>query len=196
MNSSWDEFSAAFKKGEMVMVFDEHREVEGDFFLLADFVTPEKINFLLSQAKGMICVACDSITLDRLSIPLMVPDNNNPHGTNFCVSVDAKKNITTGVSAFDRAQTIRLLADKKTTNDDFVIPGHTFPLRAVDDFSTRFGHTECAVGLAKKLNENPVVVICEILNEVGEKATQSELQKMALEMKIESINLAELRKLV
>ena len=93
----------------------------------------------------------------------MVPDNNNPHGTNFCVSVDAKNNITTGVSAFDRAETIKLLADKNTKSNDFVIPGHTFPLRAVDDFSTRFGHTECAVGLAKKLKLNPVVVICEIL---------------------------------
>ncbi|MCF7830996.1 3,4-dihydroxy-2-butanone-4-phosphate synthase [Candidatus Gracilibacteria bacterium] len=180
-----------FAKGEFIMVLDEHREKEGDFFLLAEHVTPEKINFLLSQARGMICVACDKSIIDKFKLPLMVEENSDKFGTNFCVSVDAKNEITTGVSAFDRAKTISILADPKATILDLVKPGHTFPLLAKD--KNRFGHTEAATFLAKKLNRIPVVVICEILNSSGEKASTTELFSLSKEKNCPITNLESIK---
>ncbi len=177
--SSLQKITSELKKGNFIIVFDEHRECEADLFLLAEHVTPEKINFLQKNARGMICVACDPHILDRLKVPLMVETNNNPHGTNFCVSVDAAEDITTGVSAPDRAKTIQLLADPTSKNDDFVIPGHTFPLRAEKNYIKRFGHTEAAVLLAEKCEKTTAVVICEILNEAGEKACKEEISEFA-----------------
>ncbi len=169
---------SSFSAGNFIIVLDEHREEEADFFLLAEHVTPEKINFLLKNARGMICVACDKATIQRLKLPLMVRKNGSVHGTNFCVSVDATKGISTGISAPDRARTISLLASKKSKTSDFVMPGHTFPLVAQDE-KKRFGHTESAVKLARKVGKNPVVVICEILNEKGERASRKELELLA-----------------
>lgn len=194
MNFNYDDFSQildSFSKGEFIIVFDEHREVEGDFFVLAENITPQKINFLLEYGRGMICTACDGNLLDRLELPLMVEDNKNPHGTNFCISVDAKEGVTTGVSAFDRAKTISVLADPRSTKSDLVIPGHSFPLRAEQDTEKRFGHTEAAVLLAKKCDKIPAIVICEIINKEGHKATVEEVKDLAKEfdMPMTSLNI-------
>jgi len=184
----------AFAAGEFVLVYDENRECEGDFFVLAEHITPEKVHFLQLVARGMICIACSPEILQKLEIPLMVEANENPHGTNFCVSLDAKSGVTTGVSASDRARAIKILADPQSTRKDFVIPGHTFPLRAETDYTKRFGHTEAALKLAKKTENYPVIVICEILNEVGEKANQEELQKMSKDFEIPMVTLEQLKK--
>lgn len=168
------EFLEHFKEGHFVMVYDHEREDEGDLFLLADFVTPEKINFLLKECRGMICVASDKALLDQLEINLITENNTNPHGTNFCVPVDLAQDITTGVSAFDRAKTIKAIVTPATQPDDFVRPGHTFPLQAQNPLQ-RFGHTEAAVELAKKVQALPTVVICEMLNDEGGKATRAQV---------------------
>lgn len=168
----------SFAAGNFIIVMDEYREKEADFFLLAEYATPEKINFLLKKAKGLLCVSCAPEILDRLNIPLMVEKPADEFSTNFCVSVDAKEEITTGVSAPDRCKTIQLLANSKSTPEEFVIPGHSFPLRARDP-KDRWGHTECSIELAKKCGKAPAVVICEILNEAGEKATYEEVKKIA-----------------
>lgn len=193
MYASFKEILSQFSAGEFVMVLDEHRECEADFFILAEHITPEKINFLLHNARGMICVACDESIPQKLNIPLMVEKNGSAHGTNFCVSVDAAKDITTGISAFDRARTIGLLADPKTRPEDFVLPGHTFPLIA-KDIKKRFGHTEAAVELALASQKYPVVVICEILNERGEKANKEELLLLAKKLNCPLTTLEELQK--
>jgi len=182
----------AFSAGEFILVYDEHRECEGDFFVLAQHITPEKVHFLQLVARGMICVACSPEILDRLQIPLMVEQNENPHGTNFCLSLDAKSGVTTGVSAPDRSEAIKILASPTSTRDDCVIPGHTFPLRAQDP-ATRFGHTEAAVLLAQQTKSYPVVVICEILNEEGEKASWEELQKLSEEFNIPMVTLEHIK---
>ncbi len=182
----------SFSAGNFIIVMDEHREKEADFFLLAEHATPEKINFLLNNAKGLLCTACAPEILDRLKIPLMVECPADEFGTNFCVSVDAKENTTTGVSASDRYETIRLLAHPESSLEDFVIPGHSFPLRARHP-KDRWGHTECAVELAKKCGKIPVVAICEILNKDGEKASYREVKAMAEKHGIRITSLEEVK---
>ncbi|MCF7918273.1 3,4-dihydroxy-2-butanone-4-phosphate synthase [Candidatus Gracilibacteria bacterium] len=182
-------------KGNFIIVFDEYRECEGDFFLLAEHVTPEKINFLLTQAKGMICVACDEAIIQRIQLPQMTQKNKNAHHTNFCLSVDACHGISTGISAKDRSTTIKLLAIPTSTSSDFVSPGHTFPLLAKNK-KDRFGHTEAAVELAKHITENQAVVICEILDETGEKMDQKSLQKMSEKFQIPILSLELIRTFV
>lgn len=187
-----NDFLESFGKGNFVMVYDHEREDEGDLFLLADFVTPEKINFLLHQARGMICVASDKALLDRLEIGLITENNTNPHGTNFCIPVDLLEGVTTGVSAFDRAKTIIKLVDPATQSTDFVRPGHTFPLQAQDPLQ-RFGHTEAAVELAKKIGAKPAVVICEMLNDEGGKATRAQVDTFCAEHDILTTSLSEVK---
>lgn len=184
-----------FSDHKFIIVFDENREIEGDFFILAENITPEKINFLFEHSRGMICVACEASILERFKLPLMVKNNQNPHGTNFCVSVDAKEDITTGVSAPDRAKTISILADPEAKNEDLVIPGHTFPLKALNK-NQRFGHTEAAVLLAQKCKKHPVVVICEIMNKQGEKANLQEIKKLSQQFDIPMTSLEILKKFV
>ena len=170
-----------FSSGDPIIVFDEDREEEGDFFVLAEHITPEKINFLLKHARGQICVACDDNILENLNIPLLCEDNENPHGTNFTMTVDAAYGITTGVSAFDRAKTIQILANPASKSSDLVRPGHTFPLLAQNP-KKRFGHTEASVELSKKCGKLPAVVICEILDEEGHKANLEYLKKFNIPM--------------
>ena len=199
MWNSVNEILKTFAAGEFVIIFDEHRECEGDFFVLAQTITPQKINFLLKKARGQICVACAPEILDTLKIPLLTQKNENPHGTNFTMPVDATNGISTGVSAFDRAKTIQVLASPDSKSTDLVRPGHTFPLRS-QNISDRFGHTEAAVELVKTINTKlnlkliPSVVICEILDEDGGKASLEFLQKIFL--KIPMISLEEVRKAV
>lgn len=168
--SAFDDFA----RGGWVLIHDHEREREADLCCLAEFITPEKINFLLHKARGLICVACDPGLLDRLKIPLMCANNQNPHGTNFCVSVDLATGVTTGVSAFDRASVIKHMANPLAQATDFVQPGHTFPLKALHP-DERFGHTEATVSLAHIVGKTPAVVICEVLNETGHKASFTEV---------------------
>lgn len=182
-----------FKKGEFIIIYDEDREVEGDFFVLAENITPQKVNFMFEKAKGMICTACAPEVLNTCDIPLLPINNENPHGTNFCIPVDATENITTGVSAFDRAETIRLLGSPMTKPADFVRPGHCFPLLARDP-QKRFGHTEASVEMAKNVGKYPAVAICEILNKDGEKATLEELKNLSSEYNIPMTSLNSIQK--
>lgn len=190
-----DVVCADFAAGKPIVVHDAHREEEGDIFFLAEAVTPKLINMLFTEAKGMICVACSKDICSQCGLTKMVENNSNPHGTNFCVLIDAKEAITTGVSAPDRAKTISLLAQKSTTAGDFVIPGHTAPLMAMDP-NTRFGHTEAAVELAKYVQKTPAVVICEILNKDGEKATWAEQKALAKRKGYSITTLSSLRNLL
>lgn len=171
------ELLARFEKGEMVIVLDEHREVEGDFLVRGDRVTPEQLNVILNRARGLLCVACAPEVLDRLRVPMMCQELEDQHQTAFCVGVDEKFCLT-GVSVDERARTVRVIASPTSSPDDFVRPGHVFPLRARDP-RERWGHTECAVELAKKCGAAPIVTICEILNDAGGRASRNELIELS-----------------
>jgi len=181
-----------FSRGEFVIIWDEEREVEGDFFLLAKYASPEKVNFLLKRAGGLLCVSLEKETTERLRLPLMVSENEEQFSTNFTVTVNAKDENSSGISAVDRANTIRLLGKNTSTADQFVRPGHIFPLQAQSP-DVRWGHTEAAVELAKKCDEYPAVLICEILNEKGECASKNELLVLAKEVGCAVGTLKELR---
>jgi len=159
----------AVKRGEMVVVVDdENRENEGDFIMPADMVTPEIMATMVRYTSGVVCVAMEGSRMDELKLPAMVSNNEDPKGTAFGVSVDAsrKHGITTGISAADRAKTIKLLADPKSTAEDFSRPGHIFPLRSRDGGTLkRDGHTEASVDLARLAGLNPCGVLCEIVSE-------------------------------
>jgi 3,4-dihydroxy 2-butanone 4-phosphate synthase/GTP cyclohydrolase II len=162
---------ADIRAGKMVIVLDdEDRENEGDLVMAAEKVTPEAVNFMRKEAGGLICVPLTAKRLDELAIPAMVADNVNttPHGTAFSVSVEARGRVTTGISAQDRAATILALVDPTCGPDDFLRPGHTFPLRARDGgVLVRTGQTEAAVDLARLAGLTPAGVICEIMDDDG-----------------------------
>lgn len=178
----------AFKKGELIIVVCEDREQEGDFFVLAENVTAQQVNFMLTYGKGLLCTSCGAQILDRLQIPLMLDKPGDVYGTNFTISVDAAEGISTGVSATDRALTMRLLANSDSLSNNIVQPGHTHPLRARDP-KVRWGHTECSVEMAKKVGKTPVVGIIEILNDDGEKASGAELFDLAARFDLPITNL-------
>lgn len=167
----------AIAAGEMVVVTDdEDRENEGDLVMAASKATPEAINTMIREARGLICVPTVEHHLKRLGINPMVANNREGHGTDFTVSVDAADGITTGISAADRCHTIRILADPSTTADLLVQPGHIFPLRArPGGVLQRAGHTEAAVDLTTMAGHSPTAVICEILNEDGTMARLPQL---------------------
>jgi 3,4-dihydroxy 2-butanone 4-phosphate synthase/GTP cyclohydrolase II len=188
-----EEFYSRFSKGEIVIIFDEKRENEADFFCLGEFITPEKVNFFLTEGKGMITVPCTPEILENLNIPKITDINECPHVTNYALPIDAKKNVTTGVGADDRSVLIKLLANKHATPEDFIRPGHTTPLIAQDP-NTRFGHTECAVEMAKKVNKYPVIAICEILNKNGITALVEEVFEIAKKYNLAIIDLETIKK--
>jgi 3,4-dihydroxy 2-butanone 4-phosphate synthase / GTP cyclohydrolase II len=173
----------AFRRGEFVIIVDdEDRENEGDLCIAAQNATPEAINFMAKEARGLICTPMAAEWTDRLGLPMMVDpvDNGATFGTNFTVSVEARQGTTTGISAFDRSRTIRLLADAAATLDDFVMPGHTFPLRAhPDGVLGRIGQTEASVDLARLAGCTPVAVVCEIMSDDGTMARMPELEEFA-----------------
>jgi len=185
---------AEFKKGNFVIVVDdEHRENEGDLVVAAQDISAHKINFLLTQARGMICVPMTKKRLKELDIPLMVKKNEEGKKTMFSITVDAKEGITTGISAADRALTIALLANSKAKASDFVRPGHIFPLQAADrGLQQRHGHTEASLELCKRAQKEPVAVICEILNEDGTMARMPQLRQFAKTHKLEIVTIQEL----
>lgn len=168
------------RQGRMlVVVDDENRENEGDLVMAAEKVTPEAVNFMARWGRGLICVPMEGQRLDQLQIPQMVAQPGDHMGTAFTVSVDYK-GVTTGISAFDRAMTIRALIDPQTRPEDLVRPGHIFPLRAKEGgVLRRPGHTEAAIDLTKLAGLYPAAVICEIMNDDGTMARLPDLVKFA-----------------
>ncbi|TNM63812.1 3,4-dihydroxy-2-butanone-4-phosphate synthase [Aliirhizobium smilacinae] len=171
----------AFSRGEMVVVVDDQdRENEGDLIFAAEDATKEKIAFMMNKARGLICIAMDQDRLDELDIPLMVPNNTESMKTAFTVSVDYIPGTTTGISAADRAATVKALVDPAARPNDFARPGHIFPLRAnPDGVLGRTGHTEAAVDLCRLAGKRLSGVICEISNEDGTMARLPQLEVFA-----------------
>ena len=182
------------RKGRFVIVVDdEDRENEGDLVMAAEMATPEAVNFMAREARGLICVPLTGKRLDDLHLPLMVADNTAPHGTAFTVSVEARGRVTTGISAADRAATIRALVEPATQPDDLLRPGHTFPLRAREGgVLRRAGQTEAAVDLARLAGFQPAGVICEIMNEDGTMARMPQLETFAAKHGLLILSVAQL----
>ena len=172
---------AAIRNGQIIVVVDDQdRENEGDLTMAASKVTPEAINFMVKHGRGLVCLAMTPDRLDHLEIPLEVSDNSSPRETAMCVSIDAKSGTSTGVSASDRAKTIRVAIDPKAEPRHLTRPGHVFPLRArPGGVMVRAGHTEAAVDLARIAGLFEAGVICEVMNEDGSMARVPELTKFA-----------------
>jgi len=179
--SSIDEAIEDIKNGKMVIVVDdEARENEGDLIMAAEKVTPQAINFMAMHARGLICVALEDNRLDELKLQPMVQENTAKMGTPFAISVDAVHGTTTGISAYDRAVTIKALVDPETKPEDLARPGHVFPLRAAKGgVLRRAGHTEAAVDLARLAGLTPAGVLCEIMADDGSMARVPQLVKFA-----------------
>jgi 3,4-dihydroxy 2-butanone 4-phosphate synthase / GTP cyclohydrolase II len=184
----------AIAQGRMIIVVDdENRENEGDLLMAADLITPEHVNFMITQGKGLLCAPLSVEYAQRLSIPLMTLDNNERHGTKFTISVDVVKGTTTGISASERAKTLKALADPASKAEDFMRPGHIFPLIAEKGgVLKRAGHTEAAVDLASMAGLNPVGAICEIIREDGEMARLDDLIDFARKYDLKIITIEEL----
>ena len=185
---------AAIERGEMViLVDDEGRENEGDLVLAAERVTPEAINFMAAHARGLICLAMTGERLDELGVPMMITNNSSPFSTAFTVSIEAAEGVTTGISAADRAHTVKVAVDERTTARDLVMPGHIFPLRARDGgVLVRTGQTEGSVDLARLAGLRPAAVICEIMNPDGTMARMPELEAFAREHGVLIVTVADL----
>lgn len=172
---------AAIGRGEMVIVVDDQdRENEGDIIVASDAISKESIAFMMNHARGLVCIAMEGERLDELELPLMVPRNTESHKTAFTVSVDYLPETTTGISAADRAATVRALMNPQARPDDFARPGHIFPLRAhPQGVLGRPGHTEAAVDLARLAGKTPSGVICEVANDDGSMARLPDLEIFA-----------------
>ena len=182
------------RQGKIVIVVDdEERENEGDFVLAAEKVTPESINFFAKHARGIICTALLPERADELELDMMVGENTSLHQTAFTVSVDVLKGSTTGVSASDRAATVRALVDPTTRPSDLGRPGHIFPLRAMKEgVLRRSGHTEAGIDLARLASLYPAAVLCEIMNDDGTMARVPQLMKIAKEFGLHIVTIREL----
>jgi 3,4-dihydroxy 2-butanone 4-phosphate synthase/GTP cyclohydrolase II len=189
-----EEAVEAVGRGEFVVVVDDFdRENEGDLIMAAEKVTPEAIAFMVRHTSGVICAPVVGERLDELRLPLMVADNTESQRTAFTVSIDSKHGTTTGISAADRALTIRALIDPKTRADDLNRPGHIFPLRYRDGgVLKRAGHTEAAVDLSRMAGLYPAGVLCELQNEDGTMARLPDLEKFAAEHDLLLISIADL----
>lgn len=176
-----DEAIEEIKNGKIIIVVDdEDRENEGDFVCAAEFVTPEIINFMITKGRGLVCVSLTGKRLAELDLPLMVDENSALHGTQFTVTVDAVEGTTTGISAADRAVTIKKMIDPNSRRNDFAVPGHIFPLRAMDEgVLRRAGHTEAVVDLCALAGLTHAGVLCEILQDNGEMARVPQLIELA-----------------
>jgi len=183
-------------KGRMVVVIDdEGRENEGDLLMAAEFATPDAINFMAKHGRGLVCVPMEAKRLDELEIYPMVETNQTRFHTGWTVSVDAKEGITTGISAYDRALTIKLMIDSKTKPQDIVRPGHIFPLRAAEGgVLVRTGHTEAACDLARLAGRKTAGVICEIMNEDGTMSRTPQLIEFAKKHDLKICTIADLIK--
>lgn len=184
----------AIAAGELIVVVDDEcRENEGDLIMAADKATPETINMMIREGRGLICVPMNGFQLERLGIHPMVQENRESHRTDFGVSVDATEGISTGISAHDRCRTVRLLSNPDTQSHELVRPGHVFPLRArPGGVLQRAGHTEAAVDLAVLAGLNPCGVLCEILSEDGTMARLPELMEFKKKFGFKLISIADL----
>ncbi|MBS3905617.1 MAG: bifunctional 3,4-dihydroxy-2-butanone-4-phosphate synthase/GTP cyclohydrolase II [Syntrophaceae bacterium] len=184
------------RQGKMViLVDDEDRENEGDLTMAAEKVTPEAINFMAKYGRGLICLSLLEERLNELRLPMMVSDNTSRFQTAFTVSVDARKGVTTGISAADRANTILAAINDSTTPEDLVSPGHVFPLRArTGGVLVRTGQTEGSVDLARLAGLKPAGVICEIMNEDGTMSRMPDLQIFAERHGLKIVTIADLIK--
>ncbi len=180
--------------GEMlILVDDETRENEGDLVIAAEHISPEAINFMITHCRGLVCTPITEDRARSLGLEPMCPKNTALHGTTFTVSVDARDGITSGISAFDRAHTIRLLIDDATRPSDLALPGHVFPLIARDGgVLRRAGHTEATIDLARLAGLKPAAVLCEILNDDGTMARLPQLEPFAEKHGLSMVNIADL----
>jgi len=176
-----EEIIEEIRAGRMVVLVDEEdRENEGDLLFAAEFVTPEKINFMAKHGRGLICLTLTEAHCKQIDLPLMVRENGLPLATNFTLSIEAASGVTTGISAADRARTVQVAADKNAKPSDIVQPGHIFPLRALNGgVLVRAGHTEAGCDLAQLAGLTPAAVICEILKDDGEMARLPDLIEYA-----------------
>lgn len=190
-----EEAISEFKKGNMViMIDDEDRENEGDLVYAANFSSPQKVNFMATHAKGLICVALSSNIARRLELDPMVLQNSSQYETAFTVSVDAK-NAATGISAYERDMTIQLLASSTSRPNDLARPGHIFPLIAKDGgVLVRIGHTEGSVDLCRLSGVSPCAVICEIMREDGQMARRKDLEGFAKTHQLKTVYISDLVK--
>ena len=180
-----------FSKGKMIIVVDDfHRENEGDLVMAADFIKAEDINFMAKYGRGLICAPITKVVADRLELPLMPSRNNDGHDTAFTLSIDARIGIHTGISAHDRALTVKKLNDPGSTAQDFITPGHLFPLMAkTGGLKTRRGHTEAAIDLCLMAKLSPCAVICEIINDDGTMSRGNDLIQFAATHGLELISI-------
>jgi 3,4-dihydroxy 2-butanone 4-phosphate synthase/GTP cyclohydrolase II len=193
--ASIDEALAELRSGRMIVIVDDDdRENEGDVMIAAEMVTPEAINFMATHARGLICLAITGERADALDLHQMVPRNTSCCGTAFTVSIDARgRGVTTGISAWDRAQTILTAIDPDTCPEDLARPGHVFPLRARNDgVLERRGQTEAAVDLARLAGMNPSGVICEIVSEDGTMARLPDLIRFCVKHDFKLVSVADL----
>ena len=183
-----------YAAGKMVIIVDdEDRENEGDLACAAQFVTPQAINFMAKEGRGLICLAITGERLDELEIPMMVGSNSSKFGTNFTVSIEAAHGVTTGISAHDRAHTIQTVLNPASKPEDIARPGHVFPLRAAEGgVLRRVGQTEASVDLAKLSSLYPAGVICEIMNDDGTMARMPQLEIFAAKHDLKIISVEQL----
>ena len=186
----------AVKTGKLIIIIDdEDRENEGDLMVAAEKVTPEIINFMTKHGRGLICLPLTMKRLKELEIPLMVTDNTAPYGTAFTISIDAKKGVTTGISAYDRAKTVLTAIDPETRPEELTRPGHIFPLRAKEGgVLERAGQTEAALDITRLAGLKTAGVICEIMNEDGTMARMPQLREFSLIHNIPILTIADLIK--
>jgi 3,4-dihydroxy 2-butanone 4-phosphate synthase / GTP cyclohydrolase II len=194
MSPSLREAVAALRAGRMViMVDDEDRENEGDLVLAAEHATPEAINFLVTHARGLVCLSLEAEQLDRLCLPMMVRNNTAPRGTAFTVSIEARRGVETGISAHDRAHTIQVASADDAKPEDLVMPGHIFPLRAAPGgVLARAGHTEGSIDILRLAGLKPAAVICEVMSPDGSMARMPELREFGARHGLPIVSIAEL----
>jgi 3,4-dihydroxy 2-butanone 4-phosphate synthase/GTP cyclohydrolase II len=192
--NSIEEVTVDLQKGKMVIVVDDaDRENEGDLIMAGQFVTPAAVNFMAKYGRGLICVPTTAERLQQLGIERMVRRNREAFKTDFQISVDAARNIASGISAADRAETIKIMADPTAVPDDLVQPGHVFPLCArPGGVLQRAGHTEAAVDLVRLSGCRPIGVICEIMSDDGSMARLAELAKLARKHQLNICTIADL----
>ena len=185
---------ATIRRGGMIiLVDDEDRENEGDLVMAAECMTPEAMNFMVTHARGLVCMPMSPERITQLNLPMMTQVNTCPRGTAFTVSIEAREGVTTGISAADRARTVLVAAQPDATAADLVSPGHIFPLRAVPGGTVaRPGHTEASVDLARMAGLIPAAVICEIMNEDGTMSRMDDLRPYAERHGLQILSIAEL----
>src|SRR5512134_2013481 len=188
------EIVAELRAGRIVvLVDDEDRENEGDLVFAADFVTADKVNFLARHGRGLICMPITEAHAERLALRPMVEQNRSRHGTNFTVSIEAAEGIATGISAADRALTIKVAAARDAQAGDIVQPGHVFPLIAQDGgVLVRAGHTEACCDLARLAGLTPAAVLCEVMKDDGTMARLPDLTEFAAQHKLKIGTIADL----